>query len=247
MNPIVAPTSEQLSYLIVNLEYQLDAANQRIAELEARLVASTNSDRQSIGFQRRRVESQRVRAEAAEANLVAARDALVAILDLPHASVMRVHAHNALTRLGALAQIDAPTAEPSDTTMDSQNDPTAFEVEHPAFEKWAQEQRLDMSKHPLHLFVDSKTSAARQGWRAALQYIKHAMIVAGIAEPSDTELILWELDGDSGVKAFMKSDPNRCAHGGTIAEAVGDLVMSQSNTFAARVQSATQPGKDPQS
>lgn len=47
--------------------------------------------------------------------------------------------------------------------------PTVSEQE--AFEAWAQENGYDMSTHPLHwLFLDEKTYAARQGWKAGLVY-----------------------------------------------------------------------------
>lgn len=42
-----------------------------------------------------------------------------------------------------------------------------------AFEAWAQGERYEMYQHPLHyLFTDPKTNAARQGWKAALQFIR---------------------------------------------------------------------------
>ncbi|NTE68387.1 hypothetical protein G6M85_22595 [Agrobacterium tumefaciens] len=42
-----------------------------------------------------------------------------------------------------------------------------------AFETWASSQHYDMHEHPLHyLFLDPKTDAARQGWKAALQYVR---------------------------------------------------------------------------
>lgn len=42
-----------------------------------------------------------------------------------------------------------------------------------AFEAWAQGERYEMHQHPLHyLFMDPKTNAARQGWKAALQFIR---------------------------------------------------------------------------
>jgi hypothetical protein len=40
-----------------------------------------------------------------------------------------------------------------------------------AFEKWARAERYDMTTHPLHwLFLDAKTYAARQGWKAGLAF-----------------------------------------------------------------------------
>ncbi|HCV70574.1 MAG TPA: hypothetical protein DHE23_01830 [Agrobacterium sp.] len=48
-----------------------------------------------------------------------------------------------------------------------------------AFETWAANNRYDMHEHPLHyLFMDPKTNAARQGWKAALQYVRDQFPVA---------------------------------------------------------------------
>ncbi|WP_439398779.1 hypothetical protein ACRQ5Q_15340 [Bradyrhizobium sp. PMVTL-01] len=45
-------------------------------------------------------------------------------------------------------------------------------MEHTEFEKWAASKKYDMHEHPLHyLFMDPKTNAARQGWKAALRYV----------------------------------------------------------------------------
>lgn len=44
--------------------------------------------------------------------------------------------------------------------------------EQDEFEKWAASQQYDMTTHPLHwLFLDARTYAARQGWKAALEYV----------------------------------------------------------------------------
>lgn len=49
-------------------------------------------------------------------------------------------------------------------------------VEHLKFEEWATAERYDMHEHPLHyLFMDSKTNAARKGWKAALRYVSSAL------------------------------------------------------------------------
>ncbi|TZG25632.1 hypothetical protein [Sphingomonas montanisoli] len=43
--------------------------------------------------------------------------------------------------------------------------------EQDAFEEWAASQNMDTKTHPIHwLFLDPKTSAARQGWRGATEY-----------------------------------------------------------------------------
>lgn len=44
--------------------------------------------------------------------------------------------------------------------------------EQEGFVSWAEGERMDMSEHPLHwLFLNEKTYAARQGWKAALAYV----------------------------------------------------------------------------
>ena len=48
-----------------------------------------------------------------------------------------------------------------------------------AFEAWAQGERYEMHQHPLHyLFMDPKTNAARQGWKAALQFARDRLPAA---------------------------------------------------------------------
>ncbi|HHG4715382.1 TPA: hypothetical protein ACVGLM_000963 [Pseudomonas aeruginosa] len=45
--------------------------------------------------------------------------------------------------------------------------------EQDAFEEWAKKEGLDTSCHPMHwLFLDAKTNSARQGWKAALRYVR---------------------------------------------------------------------------
>jgi hypothetical protein len=49
-------------------------------------------------------------------------------------------------------------------------------IEQDAFEAWAKAERYDMHEHPMHwLFLDAKTSAARDGWRAGIRH-SHARI-----------------------------------------------------------------------
>lgn len=44
--------------------------------------------------------------------------------------------------------------------------------EQEAFESWAERSAYDMSTHPIHwLFLNERTNAARQGWKAALVYV----------------------------------------------------------------------------
>ncbi len=44
------------------------------------------------------------------------------------------------------------------------------------FEEWAKKERMDMTEHPLHyLFMDPKTSAARDGWKAGVAYAMYML------------------------------------------------------------------------
>lgn len=48
--------------------------------------------------------------------------------------------------------------------------------EQDAFETWAKAEGMDMARHPIHwLFLNSKTNAARKGWRGALAYVAKVM------------------------------------------------------------------------
>lgn len=54
-------------------------------------------------------------------------------------------------------------------------EPVPFAAESPAFEAHAKSAGLDMQQHPLHyLFLNPKTYAARQAWKAALQFAQPA-------------------------------------------------------------------------
>ncbi len=51
--------------------------------------------------------------------------------------------------------------------------------EQDAFEEWARKEGLDTSCHPMHwLFLDAKTNSARQGWKAALRYVRSQLAAA---------------------------------------------------------------------
>ena len=52
-------------------------------------------------------------------------------------------------------------------------------VEQDAFEAWAKDNHYDMELHPLHwLFLDARTSAARDGWAAGLAHAVDRMRAA---------------------------------------------------------------------
>ncbi|WP_052817683.1 hypothetical protein [Agrobacterium sp. SUL3] len=58
--------------------------------------------------------------------------------------------------------------------------------EQQAFEAWAQGERYEMHQHPLHyLFLDPKTNAARQGWKAALQFVLNRLAAAPAKQEGD--------------------------------------------------------------
>ncbi len=49
-----------------------------------------------------------------------------------------------------------------------------------AFEEWAKSEGYDMTEHPLHyLFLNERTYAARQGWKAALRIRAQATATEG--------------------------------------------------------------------
>lgn len=53
-----------------------------------------------------------------------------------------------------------------------------------AFEEWATKQRFEMNEHPLHyLFLDPRTDAARQGWKAGLEYAAERVKQAARPDP----------------------------------------------------------------
>ena len=65
-----------------------------------------------------------------------------------------------------------PAAQVQDVADEGPKEIATWEDQQ-AFEAWAQGERYEMHQHPLHyLFLDAKTNAARQGWKAALQFIR---------------------------------------------------------------------------
>lgn len=58
--------------------------------------------------------------------------------------------------------------------------------EQDAFEEWARKEGLDTSCHPMHwLFLDAKTNSARQGWKAALRYVRAKIAAPGKEGPNE--------------------------------------------------------------
>jgi hypothetical protein len=71
-----------------------------------------------------------------------------------------------------------------------------------AFEKWAADNRYDMQTHPLHwLFLNERTNAARQGWKAALEFARAALA----NQPASTKNMVYGQfsDADKTTLAFM--------------------------------------------
>lgn len=80
--------------------------------------------------------------------------------------------------LVASEEIAAPVAQAQHSVPD-----VCDGKEQDAFEEWARKEGLDTSCHPMHwLFLDAKTNSARQGWKAALRYVR-----AHIAAPSQAQ------------------------------------------------------------
>jgi hypothetical protein len=68
--------------------------------------------------------------------------------------------------------------------------------EQDAFEAWAGSERYDMATHPIHwLFLNERTDAARQGWKAALEYIGKVMSAGAAAKTEQAPELAIELVG----------------------------------------------------
>jgi len=78
--------------------------------------------------------------------------------------------------------------------------------EQEAFEVWATSEQYEMETHPLHwLFLNKRTYAARQGWKAALEYVSKAMNA-----PSREEATAAQAD-DSFKPVYWFSILTKCA------------------------------------
>jgi len=77
--------------------------------------------------------------------------------------------------LGELAnKVEALSMQESTVSPKVRQLPTTCDgKEQDAFEAFARSKGMDTSVHPLHwLFLDDKTSSAREGWRGALEYVQ---------------------------------------------------------------------------
>lgn len=69
-----------------------------------------------------------------------------------------------------------------EVTLPSTAPATCDGKEQHAFEDWARRTNYCMDQHPMfYLFMDSKTNAARQGWRAGLDYCFGVENMANVA------------------------------------------------------------------
>lgn len=66
--------------------------------------------------------------------------------------------------------------------------------EQDEFEAWARTENFDMTTHPLHwLFLNERTSAARNGWKAALEYVNRAALAAPApAQAAGVDIPTWQ-------------------------------------------------------
>jgi hypothetical protein len=82
------------------------------------------------------------------------------------------------------------------------------------FEEWAAKNCYDMREHPLHyLFLDNRTYAARQGWKAALEYARGVCSPAPDATvseawPDHPGATLDAIAFVEGVKLYPTVDPD---------------------------------------
>ncbi len=71
----------------------------------------------------------------------------------------------------AIADASSQIAQPTETQRIVARSSVRDGKEQDAFEIWAAGERYEMQTHPLHwLFLNERTAAARQGWKAGLQY-----------------------------------------------------------------------------
>jgi hypothetical protein len=82
---------------------------------------------------------------------------------------------------------DHPTTPSQPLAVDIAGDNDGKEQD--AFEEWAKSECYDMHQHPLHwLFMDKRTAAARNGWRAGIRYAqKRALSPAHIERVREME------------------------------------------------------------
>jgi hypothetical protein len=94
--------------------------------------------------------------------------------------------------------------------------------EQDAFEAWAGSERYDMTTHPMHwLFLNERTDAARQGWKAALEYVGKIMSAGAAAKteqaPASARCAAERIDdmhkGVVGVFAAIKAEHQASAAG----------------------------------
>lgn len=61
-------------------------------------------------------------------------------------------------------------------------------TEQDAFEEWAKSERYDMAQHPLHyIFLDERTSAARNAWRAGIRHAQKRLVASVPTAPASVD------------------------------------------------------------
>ena len=80
--------------------------------------------------------------------------------------------------------------------------------EQEAWETWAQTERYDMTQHPLHyLFLNERSYAARQGWKAGLLYAVEQMKAAAPTPAAQADSTREAPSAMQSLTAALKADP----------------------------------------
>lgn len=134
----------------------------------------------------------------------------------------------------------APVSKTAAPVQDESSLPDVCDgKEQDAFEEWATKQGMNMQCHPMHwLFLDTKTISARQGWKAALKYVRaHIAAVSAKAQqrvPDDVETFLDEVRAEL-LRARSKFPGDRIMTI-ALAEEFGELCKAVLDEPAANVR-----------
>jgi hypothetical protein len=114
-----------------------------------------------------------------------------------------------------VASFSAPAA-PSPAAVKEEKPAMGEEMpsEAEAFEAWAKSKTYDMTTHPVHwLFLDSKTYAARQGWKAGLEHGRACMAPrqpVALTDERIYEIASSYMEADTGMYvSFLPSNLDR--------------------------------------
>ncbi|QDB70851.1 hypothetical protein [Pseudomonas virus PBPA162] len=134
----------------------------------------------------------------------------------------------------------APVSKTAAPVQDESSLPDVCDgKEQDAFEEWATKQGMNMQCHPMHwLFLDTKTMSARQGWKAALKYVRaHIAAVSAKSQqrvPDDVETFLNEVRAEL-LRARSKFPGDRIMTI-ALAEEFGELCKAVLDEPAANVR-----------